>query len=294
MARFTTFAAHKGGVGKTTVACNIAGAMAQDLDRVVLLIDLDGQANATTRMLKRESDEFADHSLVHFLQTGDFDSIVHQSPHHENIFVIPVDWWGMWNFDEDECKHAHGAHTTAGNIRELLKDGSRSPIAKWRHPVSGRPFDEVIIDSPPGAGRWQVAAFALADGVVLVADPELDAYTGAIRAYEFMRSVIEMGTNPMLQLDAVLVNRFISGRGDPHQWLKRFEQTFEGKVAKSQVPNVAAISAASTRSEIAQTYNGAGGRVVNQMFKQVTEELIAMRGAPEAASSPLLTETTHG
>ena len=59
----TAFFTNKGGVGKTTVACNFAHALA-DRDRNVLVIDADPQCNASTMLL---GEEYLDHKPTDFV-----------------------------------------------------------------------------------------------------------------------------------------------------------------------------------------------------------------------------------
>ena len=47
MARWIAIGMQKGGVGKTTIATNLAAAMAGSLGLRVLVLDFDGQRNAT-------------------------------------------------------------------------------------------------------------------------------------------------------------------------------------------------------------------------------------------------------
>jgi cellulose biosynthesis protein BcsQ len=76
--RSIAFFNNKGGVGKTTLLCNVAALLALEKDKKVLVVDADPQCNATQLMLSEDKvfaiydsqKSFTIHSIIHPLSIG--------------------------------------------------------------------------------------------------------------------------------------------------------------------------------------------------------------------------------
>ena len=140
--------AHKGGVGKTTLAINLAGALAERGKRT-LLVDVDPQGAATAAAGLGPSEP----SLYDVLMGGVAarDAIVASGVANLDVLPADLDLAGA----EIGLPRLPGWQT---RLREALAD------------VDGT-YDVVILDSAPGLGVLPFAALVAGDQVLIAATP---------------------------------------------------------------------------------------------------------------------------
>jgi len=145
----------KGGVGKSSLACNLA-AVAAAAGRRTLVVDLDPQANATHYLLGREAAaavpnvaDFFEETVGFHLVTSPPQRFVHPTP-FEGLSIVP-------------------AHGRLADLEGKLE--GRYKIYKLRELVAALPaFDEVWLDTPPAQGFFTTAALIAAERVLIPFD----------------------------------------------------------------------------------------------------------------------------
>ena len=187
MARRIAITLQKGGVGKTSVAVNLAAALAGDQKLRTVLVDMDAQCNATAHML---GDDYSGPMLSDVLRGDATVAEALVQCHHENLRVLPgADDLIALERGSDDPRRAR----TVSSVREMLTDAMPSDT------------EVVIIDTPPGGGLWLQAALAAADGFVIVAWPDGFSASGILA---LMHTVDEVRAayNPALQIDGMIIN----------------------------------------------------------------------------------------
>ncbi|AFZ28741.1 Restriction endonuclease, type I, EcoRI, R subunit/Type III [Gloeocapsa sp. PCC 7428] len=173
---------NKGGVGKTTVAVNLAAALRKKGKRI-LLIDLDSQANTTfaTGLVKfqfEEEDDLKERNVYHLLESGDYNFIpdIARKSHFFNspeIDVVP-------------------SHITLIEHQDQLNKilASRRRLVVKLKQVADT-YDFVIIDTPPSRDLYAEVALIAADYLIIPSDLKPFANQGLPTVKKFIKEVNE-------------------------------------------------------------------------------------------------------
>ena len=203
----------KGGVGKTSITCNLA-AIGAAMGYRTLVVDLDVQGN-TTHYLVGEIDAEAFPAEAQgvaglFKQTvgsrkmrQNPDSFVWETP-YENLFLMP------------------SSPVLTAMEKELE---SRYKIYKLRDALDklGEEYDRIYIDTPPNFNFYSKSALIAADTVLVPFDCDTFARQSL---YSLMDNVAELQEdhNPDLEIEGIVINQFNSQARLPGELVAELEE----------------------------------------------------------------------
>ncbi len=174
MAAIIAVVNNKGGVGKTTVACNLAHALAA-LGQRVLVVDLDSQCNATALMLpQKQSLERSLYEMLAQDNLSDSPETFLKATPSEGVFCLP-------NIPE-----------TASLEPQLLAAAPESYLRLRRHlrQYALEHFDITLMDNPPNLGAFVMVALTAADfALVPIKAGSAFSVAGLVKALRLIQEV---------------------------------------------------------------------------------------------------------
>ena len=182
MSRVIAVANQKGGVGKTTTTVNLSAALA-NMQKRVLLIDLDPQGNAT---MGCGVDKYeVEKSVFDVLVDGMSVSEASQASPENQCDVLPSN-----------------ADLTAAEV-ELMSMDLREQRLKMALVLARQEYDYILIDCPPSLNILTLNAFVAADSVLVPIQCEYYALEGLSALLETIEGVRET-VNPHLEIEGLL------------------------------------------------------------------------------------------
>lgn len=213
MSRVVAVANQKGGVGKTTTAINLGAALAA-LDRKVLLVDLDAQANATSGLgFPRARDGPNSYDV---LLTGATDGAIRPTA-FPNLFLLP------------------SARDLVGAEVELVDRPEReSGLRKALEGVRDQ-YDLIFIDCPPSLSLLTVNALCAADSVLVPIQTEYFALEGLSELLDTIAR-IRVGFNPYLELEGIVLTMYDERTNLARQVTDDIRKHFGDRVYETVIP----------------------------------------------------------
>ena len=183
----------KGGVGKSTITCNLA-AISAHAGKRTLVIDLDPQGNSTHYLLGRSGADL-DATLADFFdQTLNF----RLNPKDTSEFIVASPF---------ERLHVMPSHPGLEDLQGKLE--SRYKIYKLRDALDelADDYDVIYIDTPPALNFYTRSALIAANGCLIPFDCD-DFSRRALYALLDNVQEIRADHNRDLQVEGIVVNQF--------------------------------------------------------------------------------------
>lgn len=249
----------KGGVGKTTSVVNLAVSLSK-LDKKVLVIDFDPQANTTTglgfdkneleksiyKMFYDEGDNYKDYILKS--EEGPYLIASENSLSGLEVELVSLD-------EEERLK------MLSQIIEEIKKD-----------------FDIIFIDCPPSLGLLSLNALVASDSIIIPIQTEYYALEGVselLKTYQTIKESIKED----LEIEGVLLCMFDKDTDLSYEVVEEVKSFFKEKVFSNMIPRNIKLAEAPSFGKSVITYDekSKGARAYLSLAKELVENIFGKK-----------------
>ncbi|GBR72342.1 chromosome partitioning protein ParA [Candidatus Termititenax spirochaetophilus] len=254
MGKIIAIVNQKGGVGKTTTSINLGTALAES-GKIVLLVDVDPQAN-TTSGVGVDTEKLS--TSLYDLYTG-----------QRNIMEVlyPTAIFNMHLLP--------GSTDLSGIELELMHEEDRQSRLKKILAEVQAAYDFILIDCPPALGLLTVNSLVAASRVIVPVQCEYFALEGLSRLTTTLE-LVKQNINPGLDVEGIVMTMYDARTTLSKEVCKEVRLSFGEKVFKTNIPRDVRISEAPSYGQPVAVYarRSKGAEAYNNLAK----ELIARGG----------------
>ena len=217
----------KGGVGKTTTVINLAAGLSQ-LNKKILVIDLDPQGNATTGLGLSNMDSSSDTIYGVLNGSKEINEVIKKTQFNNlDIVTSNVDLSGL------------EVETADDNNRAFILD---TKLAAYLN-NSGGAYDYVLIDCPPSLSLLTVMALVCSDSLLVPLQTEFFALEGLTQLMKTIERV-KVSLNQSLKIRGILLTMYDKRNKLSSQVEKEARDYFGEKVYSTVIPRNVRLSEA--------------------------------------------------
>ena len=252
MSKIVSVVNQKGGVGKTTTAINVAAGLAE-LGKLVLLVDMDPQANASSGLgITKDR-----------VKTGIYEALSRTNRLHDIIV----------NTQHTGLRVAPATPNLAGANVELVTVERREHQLADLLAEAEHAYDYIIIDCPPSLGLLTINSLTAADELLIPVQAEYYALEGLGQLLETIE-LVKTHVKPDIAILGAVITMFDKRTRLSEEVMNELYKYFPNTIFRSVIPRTVRLAEAPSFGKSIFHYEptGKGARAYDRLVREIVEK----------------------